>query len=69
MSNIVLMEEIRRNANKLPLEKRKDFVRMVYIQFPGALDSKPSYTVVSLEKLPENMLKTLNKYIIDNISK
>lgn len=69
MSNVVLCESLRRDIGKLPLSKRIDFVRIVYLEYPDALSPKASSTIVSLEKLPTNMLNKLNKFIVDNITK
>ncbi len=69
MSNTVLCEQIRRDIGKLTLQKRIDFAKMVYREYPDALSPKTSFTIISLEKLPPNMLNKLNNFIIDNISK
>jgi hypothetical protein len=69
MSNILLIESIRRDANKLPLEKRIQFAKMIYMEFPDALSPKQTCTVLSVEKLSEPMLIKLNNFITTNIKR
>jgi len=69
MSSIILMDSIRRDANKLPLEKRIQFAKMVYTEYPDVVHPKRDSTIVQLEKIPEPMLNKLNNFITTNIKR
>jgi hypothetical protein len=69
MSNIILMDSIRRDANKLPFEKRVQLTKMVFTEHPDAVYPKRDNTIIQLEKVSESMLNKLNNFIATNIKR